>query len=129
VAIVAMTDKTAPEEKGIMVGTMYVTSGTYLETNLTYFQTFSWSKQVQGAILSSFFWGYTCMQLPGGHLAHRYGAKHLLVFALIVNGVLAMVLPWSARVVCNIYVWQYTKRLSHFKIGYKLRFFLAFYKC
>ncbi|XP_077289178.1 putative inorganic phosphate cotransporter isoform X2 [Arctopsyche grandis] len=76
-AIVAMTDKNGPPDK-VMV--------------------FDWTKQVQDLILSSFFWGYVCMQLPGGQIAHRYGAKYLLVIALAINGAVAIAIPWSAKI-------------------------------
>lgn len=49
------------------------------------------------------------MQIPGGQIAHRYGAKYLLFVALIINGFLALLIPWAARVVIltfyeNIYL-------------------------
>ena len=37
-----------------------------------------------GLILSSFFLGYALMQLPGGILADKYGAKRILLTAVIV---------------------------------------------
>lgn len=37
-----------------------------------------------GLVLSSFFLGYALMQLPGGILADRFGAKRILLIAVIV---------------------------------------------
>ena len=34
-----------------------------------------WDEAALGIILSSFFWGYTLLQIPGGWLADRYGGK------------------------------------------------------
>lgn len=36
---------------------------------------FDWSHDVQGVILSSFFYGYIVTQIPGGYLAATYGGK------------------------------------------------------
>ncbi|GLH15177.1 Putative inorganic phosphate cotransporter [Gryllus bimaculatus] len=41
---------------------------------------FEWNEEMQGFVLSGFFWGYAAGQLPGGLLAERYGGK--LVFGL-----------------------------------------------
>ncbi|RHW36745.1 MFS transporter [Lysinibacillus yapensis] len=37
-----------------------------------------------GMVLSSFFLGYALMQMPGGILADRFGAKRILLFAVII---------------------------------------------
>lgn len=39
---------------------------------------FGWGEATMGIILSSFFWGYTALQVPGGWLADRYGGKRVL---------------------------------------------------
>ncbi|XP_077289176.1 putative inorganic phosphate cotransporter [Arctopsyche grandis] len=84
VAIVAMTDKSSTWEN---------------------IQIFDWDKKTQDVILSSFFWGYMVMQIPAGQLAHRYGAKTLLVVAMTANGLISLIIPWAVnlggwKVVC-----------------------------
>jgi ACS family D-galactonate transporter-like MFS transporter len=41
----------------------------------------------QGILLSSFFWTYALMQIPGGWLADRYGARPIIAGATILWGV------------------------------------------
>ena len=36
---------------------------------------YSWDEKTLGIILSSFFLGYTLLQIPGGWLADRFGGK------------------------------------------------------
>ncbi|CAG9786470.1 unnamed protein product [Diatraea saccharalis] len=57
------------------------------------FQIYDWDKKTQSLILSSFFWGYVVMQIPGGVMAKRFGGKPILLIALIVNGCLCALLP------------------------------------
>ncbi|TDH68419.1 hypothetical protein CCR75_000148 [Bremia lactucae] len=42
------------------------------------------SKKEQGEVLSAFFYGYMCTQIPGGYFAARYGAKIVLLSGVIV---------------------------------------------
>jgi ACS family D-galactonate transporter-like MFS transporter len=41
---------------------------------------------VQGLILGAFFWTYSLMQIPGGWLADKYGARKVIAFATIAWG-------------------------------------------
>ena len=41
---------------------------------------------VQGILLSSFFWTYALMQIPGGWLADRYGPRPIIAGATILWG-------------------------------------------
>ncbi|XP_059058446.1 putative inorganic phosphate cotransporter [Achroia grisella] len=73
------------------------------------YPTFTWSKQVQDTIMSSFFWGYVVLQIPAGQLAHRFGSTALLTIALIINCIVSLVLPlaayyggWVSIVICRI---------------------------
>ena len=34
-----------------------------------------WSSELKGTVLSSFYWGYICMNVPGGYLSRRFGFK------------------------------------------------------
>lgn len=51
---------------------------------------------MQDTILSSFFWGYMLLQIPAGQLAHRFGAKYLIVTTMAVNALVSVCLPWAA---------------------------------
>ncbi|CAH1637994.1 unnamed protein product [Spodoptera littoralis] len=56
-------------------------------------EVYEWDKKIQGLILSSFFWGYMCMQVPAGVLAKRFGGKPILLVALLANGCLTGLFP------------------------------------
>ncbi|XP_047030315.1 putative inorganic phosphate cotransporter [Helicoverpa zea] len=61
-------------------------------------EVYDWDKKIQGLILSSFFWGYMCMQIPAGVLAKRFGGKPILLVALLANGCLTGLFPTLASV-------------------------------
>lgn len=44
------------------------------------------SDTMQGLILSGFFWTYACMQIPGGFLADKFGARIILACSAILWG-------------------------------------------
>jgi MFS family permease len=46
-----------------------------------------------GMILSSFFWGYTLLQIPGGWLADRFGGKRVLSAGVLWWSVFTMLTP------------------------------------
>lgn len=54
---------------------------------------FQWSQEMQGIILSSFYWGYVLAHLPGGLLAQKYGGKYILAFGIFFSGVLSLLIP------------------------------------
>ncbi|XP_063624605.1 putative inorganic phosphate cotransporter isoform X1 [Cydia splendana] len=70
-AIVAMTDSTAEN-------------------------TFDWNMQVQSVILSSFFWGYVVLQVPGGLLAEKVGGSLLISISVGANSIISLILPTAA---------------------------------
>ena len=57
----------------------------------------SWSVYDQGLILSSFFWGYAIGQIPGGRLAHRYGAKRVFAFSIMIPALLTLLFPLACE--------------------------------
>lgn len=65
VAIVAITDKDSPDR-------------------------LDWDSATQGLVLSSFFWGYVCSQIPAGQLGAIYGPKYLLVVSMFLNSVFCL---------------------------------------
>lgn len=73
------------------------------------FEEFAWDDGVKNVILSSFFWGYICTQIPGSILALRWGAQKFFAIALMVCGVITLFIPPAAHyggweVVCAIRV-------------------------
>lgn len=62
----------------------------------THFQVndrFQWSQQLQGIILSSFYWGYLISEIPGGILAQKYGAKVILLIGVFLSAIVAVLTP------------------------------------
>ncbi len=52
---------------------------------------FNLSPEIQGVILSSFFWAYCAFQLPGGYLIDKIGAKRILGVTSIFWGIFAAI--------------------------------------
>ena len=52
-----------------------------------------WNEAALGIILSSFFWGYTLLQIPGGWLADRYGGKRILSIGVLWWSFFTMITP------------------------------------
>lgn len=44
---------------------------------------YDWDEKTLGIILSSFFLGYTLLQIPGGWLADRFGGKKVLTIGVL----------------------------------------------
>lgn len=59
---------------------------------------FEWSRQFQGYVLSSYFYGYLVTQVLGGFLSGKYGAKHVLGTGMIIMVVMTMLTPVAARI-------------------------------
>ncbi|XP_067676139.1 sialin-like [Haliotis asinina] len=60
---------------------------------------FDWDNNLQGVVLSSFFYGYILTQLPGGYLATRFGGKYMFGGGIFVTALLTILTPvfatWS----------------------------------
>ncbi|XP_045447866.1 putative inorganic phosphate cotransporter [Melitaea cinxia] len=65
-------------------------------TDNTQENSFDWSMQIQSVILSSFFWGYIVLQIPGGELAARFGGMVLVTICIGVNSAIQMLIPVAA---------------------------------
>ncbi|XP_032517569.2 putative inorganic phosphate cotransporter [Danaus plexippus] len=57
---------------------------------------FDWSIQTQSVILSSFFWGYIVLQVPGGEMAARFGGMILITLCVGINSAVSLILPIGA---------------------------------
>ncbi|CAH1100629.1 unnamed protein product [Psylliodes chrysocephalus] len=71
VAIVAMLDETASPNPDI--------------------PTFKW--KTKSVILSSFFWGYICLQIFAGQIGKKYGTKWIAFIAMFINATACVVIP------------------------------------
>jgi ACS family sodium-dependent inorganic phosphate cotransporter len=57
-----------------------------------------WDEASLGIILSSFFLGYTLLQIPGGWLADRYGGKKVLTFGVLWWSLFTMLTPLARTI-------------------------------
>lgn len=46
--------------------------------------------------MSSFFWGYICLQIPAGIIGKKYGTKIILMISMAVNSISFMLIPVMA---------------------------------
>ncbi|KAK6181306.1 hypothetical protein SNE40_009188 [Patella caerulea] len=58
---------------------------------------FTWNKELQGLILGSFFWGYLSLQVAGGWLSERFGAKKVIAIGMFPVAILNILSPICAR--------------------------------
>lgn len=54
---------------------------------------YDWSQQLQGLILSSFYWGYILTHVPGGILSAKVGGKYTLLLGVLVSTVFTILTP------------------------------------
>ncbi|KAL0273861.1 UNVERIFIED_CONTAM: hypothetical protein PYX00_006443 [Menopon gallinae] len=59
----------------------------------------NWSRTDSGAVLSSFFWGYTLTQVIGGYLADRIGGQKVILFAAVGWSAVTVAMPMIIRLV------------------------------
>ncbi|CAK1555911.1 unnamed protein product [Leptosia nina] len=58
---------------------------------------FLWSSEVQGIVLSCYFWGYFVSQIPGGRVAELFSAKWVMFFSVTINVVCTLLTPLMAE--------------------------------
>lgn len=58
---------------------------------------FTWSKPFQGALLSSFFYGYIVTQVLGGYFSDRFGGKTVFLIGMITLSGTSLLIPVFAR--------------------------------
>ena len=58
---------------------------------------FTWSKELQGIMLSAFFWGYIVTQIPTGWLTSRFGSKMVIAGGMLLANVANLLIPIGAR--------------------------------
>jgi len=65
---------------------------------------FHWDSKMKGIILSAFFYGYLVLQVPGGWLALRIGAKRVLGYSILIASAIHTSLPFLVRYNCTLFV-------------------------
>lgn len=65
---------------------------------------FHWDSRMKGIILSSFFYGYILLQIPGGWLALRIGAKRVLGYSILMASIIHTMLPMIVRYNCTLFI-------------------------
>lgn len=58
---------------------------------------FEWNSQLQGHILSAFYYGYLITQIPGGYIAARFGGKTLFGMAILFSAIFTLLTPMASR--------------------------------
>ncbi|XP_055382752.1 putative inorganic phosphate cotransporter isoform X2 [Condylostylus longicornis] len=81
---VAITEMVAKKNKT----NAYISSEMDPQTHL-----FDWSEQLQGTILSSFYWGYVITHLPGGYLCEKFGGKWVLSLGILSTAIFTLITP------------------------------------
>ncbi|GBP33842.1 Probable anion transporter 4, chloroplastic [Eumeta japonica] len=59
-------------------------------------EVYGWTVKTQSVVLSSFFWGYIILQIPGGVMAARFGGGRLVLICIGINSAVMMLLPLAA---------------------------------
>lgn len=54
---------------------------------------YEWSQELQGVILSAFYWGYAITHLPGGLLAEKFGGKYTLALGILSTAIFTLLTP------------------------------------
>lgn len=57
---------------------------------------YDWGNRERGLVLSSFFWGYVLMQVPGATLANRYGPARFVLLGVTGCALLTCFTPLIA---------------------------------
>ena len=47
---------------------------------------FNWGPEMQGILLSSYYYGYAAGQVPGGVLAGKFGGKRIMGISMMISG-------------------------------------------
>jgi MFS family permease len=58
----------------------------------------SWTKETQGIVMTGFWLGYAAMQIPGGWLTTRWGARRVVGAGLCASSLLHLCMPAAAVV-------------------------------
>jgi ACS family sodium-dependent inorganic phosphate cotransporter-like MFS transporter 5 len=56
-----------------------------------------WDESIQQLIITSFYWGYLLLQIPGGRWAEQYGGKRLISASIFASALCTLLVPLAAR--------------------------------
>ena len=65
---------------------------------------FDWSPQLQGSVLSCFFWSYPFFQVPYGYLADRFGGRYPIVVAFFFTAIITALGPTLAYLSSYLFI-------------------------
>lgn len=54
---------------------------------------YDWDENIQGIILSSFYWGYVITHIPGGMMAEKFGGKYSLGLGILSTAAFTLLTP------------------------------------
>jgi MFS transporter, ACS family, solute carrier family 17 (sodium-dependent inorganic phosphate cotransporter), other len=54
---------------------------------------YEWDEQLQGWILSAFFWGYVITHIPAGCMAQTFGGKYTLSLGILSTAIFTLLTP------------------------------------
>lgn len=58
---------------------------------------YEWSQELQGLILSAFYWGYILTHVPGGLLSAKIGGKYTLLIGVATATIFTLFTPLAIR--------------------------------
>lgn len=61
---------------------------------------YNWSQQLQGMILSSFYWGGIFAEIPGSILVQKKGPKTILLISIALSAIVTAITPLAVRYGC-----------------------------
>lgn len=56
---------------------------------------YDWSQELQGLILSAFYWGYIITHVPGGLLSAKIGGKYTIALGIFVATLFTLLTPYA----------------------------------
>ncbi|KAL1517435.1 hypothetical protein ABEB36_001200 [Hypothenemus hampei] len=77
----------------LSIAIVAMTTDRYLPNGTNLGPEFPWSNELQGYILSAFFYGYISTQFLGGVLASKFGGKSLFGYGVVTTAVLTLITP------------------------------------
>ncbi|XP_015589348.1 sialin [Cephus cinctus] len=78
-----------------------------------YGERYEWDQNIQGLLLSGYFYGVLPASIPAGMLAEKYGGTKVVAFATLIPAVLNLLMPWASRL--------------HYGFVFALRFLMGFF--
>ncbi|CAB3253078.1 unnamed protein product [Arctia plantaginis] len=93
VAMVGMLNHTALKQNNLENGSLQNATNKATIDSPDQDGPFIWSSEVQGVILSCYFWGYFVSQIPGGRVAELFSAKWVMFLSVAINVLCTLLTP------------------------------------